>query len=267
MAHTSNFSLFKLFICLFILCVCKCNVRKCMDVYVCVHVRLCLYMVYMCVVYMCTQCIWERMHSVYMCISVHKCTHWTNTCGGQRLMLMSLSVSLYLVLWDKFSHLNLEFTKQAPGIPLFQPSHCWYYRRMSPYLAFYMDAGYLNSGPHACVTISFSIEEHKCIGNDAGASSMHLFVEGLRKREMGAALDVLLLALVGASFVDLFHLSPTKLWGEGTLYYKQWNRGSRSITAWWGLLALKCWDPLPFFFILEVQGLKNSGLGSCFCVY
>lgn len=80
-----------------------------------------------------------------------------------------------------------------------------------------MDAGYLNSGLHACVTISFSAEEHKCIWNDAGASGTHLFVAGLRNREMGAALDVLLLALVGVNFVDLFHLSPTKLWCEGSL--------------------------------------------------
>lgn len=129
-----------------------------------------------------------------------------------------------LVLWDKFSHLNLEFTnsprlgsKEAPGIPLSQPSHCCYYRPMYPYLAFYMDAGYLNSGPHACVTISFSVEEHKCIGNGSGASGMHLFAARLRNREMVAALVVLLLALVGASFVDLIHLSPTKLQGEGSL--------------------------------------------------
>lgn len=159
---------------------------------VCVHVRLCVYMVYMCVVYMCIQCVWEHMHSIYVHTPVRKCAHRTNTYGSQRSMLVSLSVSLCLVFWDKVSHLNLEFTnsprlgsRQAPGIPPSRPSHCWYYRRMSPHLAFYMDAGYLNSGPHACAAISFSVEEHKCIWNDAAASGMHLFVAGLRNREMG----------------------------------------------------------------------------------
>lgn len=48
--------------------------------------------------------------------------------------------------------------QQNPGILLFLPSQPWDYTGTSLHSELYVDAGGINSGPHACVTIPLQKE-------------------------------------------------------------------------------------------------------------
>lgn len=94
---------------------------------------------------LCTHLCNVCLHAV-ICV----CTH---ACRGQRWMISIFLNYFSMFLWDRVSHWT--WILLAP--PLHLPS-TGDYKQTSPHMAFYIGAGYSNSGSHACSRSSLPTE-------------------------------------------------------------------------------------------------------------